>query len=139
MKNAKQEAPAVPAVVVRSDSRDPAARAGELEAELALVTEIMGRHGIAAAGIRVTGPREIELNREGFLGTYGKARTAAGLIAARTRILADAEAGTGLWNLPDAMLVWDGVGVTLYGDERPGEFWEFDRNRRRIVLVPAVP
>lgn len=112
-------------VVVRSDSRDPAARAAKLAGELAPVIEIMNATGITAAGIKVTGPGEVELNQGCEM--RGEQEAIQRLTAARDRILRELDRSVGLYAAPNAMLTirgrWDTVAVTLLGDKRPGITW----------------
>lgn len=120
-------------VVVRSDSRDKAKRAAQLEAELAPVIGIMNRTGITAAGFKVTGAREIDLNRNG---TCTRA-LADRLASARQHIRAEADRTIGVFALPDALLYlpggYDAPAVSLLGDDKPGSLWEHPV----ILVAPA--
>jgi hypothetical protein len=136
----RKGAPAVSPVVVRSDSYDPETRQRDLERELGPVIEIMNRTGIAAAGIQVTHRDEMSLNREA--GLHDKADIEQLLMAARAVIHAEAEKTSGLFALSKAMIVLQGIAVTVLGDERPGQLWEHpvrlvraEETRVRIALV----
>lgn len=127
--------PATSPVIVRSDSSNGGtARARELETALAPVIDIMNRTGMTAAGIGITGPDEIELNRESKMHDEAAAQR---LAFARERIMREADQSIGVYALPDAMLYLPGrhedAALTLFGDDRPGHTWE-----TRVRLVYAA-
>ena len=117
-------------VLVRRDDQYAAARARELESELAKVIKFMNQSGITAAGIRITGAGEVNTDRS-YVSSYDQADVKR-LLSARAAILQAAEATVGLWALPDAMLVLRGVAVTLLGGDCPGTLRDSGRE-----LVPA--
>lgn len=117
-------------LVIRSTAYDPARHRVHLERELGPVIEIMQNLGLPAVGFAVTGEKEIELNRlcrqpEAIV---EKLELACG------KIRAEAEKTIGELALPNAMIVYQGHGRTLFGDKRTGEFWESG-----VSLVSARP
>jgi hypothetical protein len=108
--------PRLSPVVVRGDYPDPDKRLLQLAAELSPVILIMDRLGLTAFGYQVASAEEIHLYRD-----RETLRKVPADRLERARDAIRAAAGNQLPVIPNAVIICEGLGITLLGDERVGE------------------